>query len=30
MPGPFLALAEQAAHELLHPEVYVNTVLVGI
>jgi multicomponent Na+:H+ antiporter subunit D len=30
MPGPFLALAEQAAHELLHPEVYVNTVLGGI
>jgi len=30
MPGPFLALAEQAAHELLHPEVYVTTVLGGI
>lgn len=26
-PAPFLAIAEQAAHELKHPEIYVNAVL---
>jgi len=26
-PGPFLAVAEQAAHELTHPEIYVKAVL---
>ncbi|MBS3732864.1 MAG: Na+/H+ antiporter subunit D [Desulfobacterales bacterium] len=29
LPGPFLAVAEQAAHELTHPEIYVNAVLGG-
>ncbi len=29
VPGPFLAIAEQAAHELTHPEIYVNAVLGG-
>ncbi|MFW6082286.1 MAG: hypothetical protein ACOC7W_10250, partial [Desulfosalsimonas sp.] len=27
MPAPFVAVAEQAAHELLNPEIYVKTVL---
>ncbi len=30
MPGPFFALAEQAAHELLHPDIYVRAVLGGV
>lgn len=30
MPAPFFALAERAAHELLHPEIYVTTVLGGV
>lgn len=29
VPGPFLALAEQAAHELLNPDIYVKAVLGG-
>ncbi|MGM0452157.1 MAG: Na+/H+ antiporter subunit D [Thermodesulfobacteriota bacterium] len=29
VPGPFLAMAEKAAHELLNPEIYVSTVLGG-
>ena len=29
VPGPFLEVAEQAAHELTHPEIYVNAVLGG-
>ena len=29
VPAPFLAVAEQAAHELTHPEIYVNAVLGG-
>jgi len=27
LPGPFLQVAERAAHELTHPEIYVNAVL---
>jgi len=27
VPGPFLEVAERAAHELTHPEIYVNAVL---
>ena len=27
VPGPFVAMAGQAAHELLHPEIYVKAVL---
>jgi multicomponent Na+:H+ antiporter subunit D len=27
MPGPFIALAERAAFELTHPEIYVRAVL---
>ncbi|MEF8823652.1 MAG: Na+/H+ antiporter subunit D [Desulfohalobiaceae bacterium] len=27
LPGPFLQVAEQAAHELTHPQIYVNAVL---
>ena len=27
LPGPFVAMAGQAAHELLHPEIYVKAVL---
>ena len=30
VPGPFLALAGQAAHELLHPDIYVKAVLGGV
>ena len=29
MPGPFLEVAERAAHELTHPQMYVNAVLEG-
>ncbi|MFP4226636.1 MAG: Na+/H+ antiporter subunit D [Desulfobacterales bacterium] len=29
VPGPFLALADQAAHELLNPDIYVKAVLGG-
>jgi multicomponent Na+:H+ antiporter subunit D len=29
VPGPFLEVAERAAHELTHPEIYVNAVLGG-
>jgi multicomponent Na+:H+ antiporter subunit D len=29
MPGPFLEVADRAAHELTHPEIYVNAVLEG-
>ncbi len=29
-PGPFLKLAGQAAHELLHPDIYVKAVLGGV
>jgi multicomponent Na+:H+ antiporter subunit D len=29
MPGPFLEIAERAAHELTHPKMYVNAVLEG-
>jgi multicomponent Na+:H+ antiporter subunit D len=27
LPGPFLEVAERAAHELTHPQIYVKTVL---
>jgi len=30
VPGPFVAMAAQAAHELLHPEIYVKAVLGGV
>jgi multicomponent Na+:H+ antiporter subunit D len=30
VPGPFLALAGQAAHELLNPDIYVKAVLGGV
>ena len=29
VPGPFLEVAQRAAHELTHPEIYVNAVLGG-
>ncbi|MCF8030369.1 MAG: Na+/H+ antiporter subunit D [Desulfohalobiaceae bacterium] len=29
VPGPFLEVAERAAHELTHPQIYVNAVLGG-